>query len=387
MALSGKAMHRWYLIHKWTSLICTIFMLMLCLTGLPLIFHEEINQLTRAPEITDLSGRASTGAADLDAMARIAKAEKPGWQLMFLTWDKDSPLINAVLGPTMKAGEGDVHFVPFDRRNGERLSAPPPNEGVMYFLLDLHASMLMGLPGTLFLGLMGIILMLSVISGVVVYAPLMRRLPFATVRQTLSRRIKWLDLHNMIGMVTLAWVSVVSITGIVLTLVTPITAIWQQEQIASLKLTYGDASQSDPADPVSPGQVLERVLTAVPDAELYFMSMPGSPYATPHHYAMGMRGNTPLTEHMVRIALVEAATGKLISIKDTPWYISAINLSIPLHFGDYGGLPLKILWAVLNIAAIIVLGSGLYLWIVRRNKTREKRLQSLQAQLTTESPP
>ena len=28
----------WFLVHKWTSLVCTVFLLLLCLTGLPLIF-------------------------------------------------------------------------------------------------------------------------------------------------------------------------------------------------------------------------------------------------------------------------------------------------------------------------------------------------------------
>jgi hypothetical protein len=27
-----------------------------------------------------------------------------------------------------------------------------------------------------------------------------------------------------------------------------------------------------------------------------------------------------------------------------PWYIHAIECSRPLHFGDYGGIPLKIMW-------------------------------------------
>ena len=35
----------WYLVHKWTSLVCTLFLLMLCVTGLPLIFHHEIHEL------------------------------------------------------------------------------------------------------------------------------------------------------------------------------------------------------------------------------------------------------------------------------------------------------------------------------------------------------
>jgi uncharacterized iron-regulated membrane protein len=49
-----------------------------------------------------------------------------------------------------------------------------------------------------------------------------------------------------------------------------------------------------------------------------------------------------------------------------PWYLTALLVSQPLHFGDYGGLPMQILWALLDIATIVVLGSGLYLWFKRR---------------------
>ena len=46
-----------------------------------------------------------------------------------------------------------------------------------------------------------------------------------------------------------------------------------------------------------------------------------------------------------------------------PWYVTSLFVSQPLHFGDYGGMPLKILWAVLDLITIIVLGSGIYLWL------------------------
>src|SRR3546814_20697649 len=36
----------WYWVHKWTSLVCTLFLLMLCVTGLPLIFGEEIYHIS-----------------------------------------------------------------------------------------------------------------------------------------------------------------------------------------------------------------------------------------------------------------------------------------------------------------------------------------------------
>ena len=41
--MSRGAIRFWYLVHKWSSLIPAAFLLMLCLTGLPLIFHDEID--------------------------------------------------------------------------------------------------------------------------------------------------------------------------------------------------------------------------------------------------------------------------------------------------------------------------------------------------------
>ncbi|WP_408121526.1 PepSY domain-containing protein [Caballeronia grimmiae] len=41
--------------------------------------------------------------------------------------------------------------------------------------------------------------------------------------------------------------------------------------------------------------------------------------------------------------------------------------SQPLHFGDFGGMPLKIFWAAFDVLTVVVLGSGLYLWLTRHN--------------------
>jgi uncharacterized iron-regulated membrane protein len=51
--------------------------------------------------------------------------------------------------------------------------------------------------------------------------------------------------------------------------------------------------------------------------------------------------------------------------------VTTLLVSQPLHFGDYGGLPMKILWALLDLITIIVLASGLYLWLKRYNSSFE----------------
>jgi uncharacterized iron-regulated membrane protein len=72
--------------------------------------------------------------------------------------------------------------------------------------------------------------------------------------------------------------------------------------------------------------------------------------------------------------LVDARTGEITAVLAMPWYLRALQVSRPLHFGDYGGLPLKILWALLDTVTIVVLGSGLYLWLSRRRSPIETRL-------------
>jgi uncharacterized iron-regulated membrane protein len=68
--------------------------------------------------------------------------------------------------------------------------------------------------------------------------------------------------------------------------------------------------------------------------------------------------------------MVDAASGQLVAARPLPWYLTMILVSQPLHFGDYGGMPLKILWLVFDLIAIAVLISGLVLWCARRGAMR-----------------
>ena len=56
-----------------------------------------------------------------------------------------------------------------------------------------------------------------------------------------------------------------------------------------------------------------------------------------------------------------------------PWYITAMLVSQQLHF-SYHGLTMKILWALLDIIAIVVLASGFYLWFKQHNVPIEGQL-------------
>ena len=76
-----------------------------------------------------------------------------------------------------------------------------------------------------------------------------------------------------------------------------------------------------------------------------------------------------LTSRLLKPVLVDALSGRVTDHVDLPWYLTALLVSQPLHFGDYGGRAMQILWALLDIASIIVLGSGLYLWLRKERQT------------------
>lgn len=373
MALSRVGIRRWYLVHKWTSIVCTAFLLMFCVTGLPLIFHHEIDELTRAPALAE----QVEGAASLDAVAADAVGKHSGWHNIFVSFDEEKPIIYAAVGPTLDAGEDEGKLYLYDARSGEEILAPPFDEGVMAFLLELHAHLLMGIPGQLLLGLVGLVFLVAIISGVVVYAPFMRRLSFGTVRRDRSKRVKWLDTHNMVGIVTLGWISVVGLTGFIITMSVPIQAIWQMDELAEMAAPYKDSAP--PAKRASLDAAVATVKDAIPDAKVSFIAFPGTQLSTRHHYMVALAGNTPLTERLISPTMIDAGTGKLTDARDMPWYVQMLFLSIPLHFGDYGGMPLKIIWALLDIAAIVVLVTGLYLWLGKRRMPIEDRIAELNA--------
>jgi uncharacterized iron-regulated membrane protein len=364
----------WYLVHKWTSLICTAFLLLLCVTGLPLIFEHEIDELSGAHG--ELKPVASDRLLDLDEIMARALANRPGEVGLFMSFDEDRPVVNVTTGPRPDAPEIEMQFQSLDQRTGEVVTAPAG--GVMDFILRLHTDLFLGLPGLLFMGFMGMLFFVATVSGVVVYRPFMAKLDFGTVRTGRSRRLKWLDYHNLLGIVTLAWVSVVGLTGVINTLSQPIIQIWQATQLAEMTAPYKAVAPVDPSRLGSINAAVETAKAAAPGMRPQFVAFPGGYFSSKHHYAVFMQGDTPLTKTLLTPALVDAESGELTAMRKMPWFAQALLLSQPLHFGDYGGLPLKILWALLDIITIVVLCSGLYLWLDKRRAPLDARLRELQ---------
>lgn len=365
--MRASTVKAWELTHKWTSLICTAFLLMLCITGLPLIFHDEIDEALN-PDVWQPKYPDAT-PLKLDDILAIALDNREGEQAIYMSFDIVRPVVNVTTGPTADAPSTEMHFASYDLTSGELVPPADVGESVMEFILQLHTDMFLALPGMLFLGAMGILFAVSTVSGVVIYRQYMRKLSFGTVRRQKSARHKWLDYHNLLGVVTVAWVLVVGLTGVINTLEKPILDTWRDNNLKQLLSEHQGGKIAQPVASIN--EAVKQAKLAAPDMTLQFVAFPGSNFSSNQHYAIFLHGNTPLTKELTTPVLVDAISGEVIGLSEMPWYAKALSLSRPLHFGDYGGLLLKILWAILDVLTIIILVSGLYLWVQKNKKVNK----------------
>jgi uncharacterized iron-regulated membrane protein len=158
---------------------------------------------------------------------------------------------------------------------------------------------------------------------------------------------------------------VVGLTGVINAFAVPIEKLWKANELAAMTREYAGREPLDPARYGSLDTAMAAARAKLPDNNPQFIAFPGGTFSSNHHYAVFFQGDSPLTERLLTPALIDAETGRFTDARQMPWYYQALSLSRPLHFGDYGGLPLKLLWAALTLFTMHVLGTGLYLWLAR----------------------
>ncbi len=91
MIKNARRLKTWAVVHKWSSLVSTAFLLLICLTGLPLLFTDEINQWLEPRTYESLP--PSTPNISLDRVAQTGRQLYPGQIISSIFIDDDEPQI------------------------------------------------------------------------------------------------------------------------------------------------------------------------------------------------------------------------------------------------------------------------------------------------------
>ena len=308
-------------------------------------------------------------------MIAEAQARFPALHPFSIVWDDDEPRVFVNFSPSDDPKDGEIRQAVFDAHTGKLLEVPKDRFDLTGFLLRLHSEIFLGLPGELMMGAMALTFVFSLVSGALVYGPFMRRLEFGTYRRNGPRRTRWFDLHNLLGIVTVTWALVVGATGVMNALSTPLFGLWRAQTLPQIMAPY--RGKPVPARFRSVDASVKEVSAALPNMRISAVVFPNSIFSSPRHYLVWAEGKTPVTSRMLTPTLVDVENGALTMSDGLPWYLRALELSRPLHFGDYGGLPLKIIWGLFDAVLIVVLLSGIYLWLSRRRAPIEDELDRL----------
>lgn len=366
---SAPRVGRWFRfnlwVHRWASLVATLPFLVLCVTGIVLIFHEEIDAALGVVP----TNAAPTESRLADCMANVAR-DFPDQRVLSVGLEPEEHpgVFLVVVGPPTDTGFDHVHLAFYELGTGKLLGDSDPSKTFTGVILKLHAEWFLGPAGRLLGALLGLLVMASLLSGLVIYAPYMRKVAFGVIRRGRGARLTQLDLHNVIGAVVLGWAFVVAATGFLLGFSQVAFGVWQYTDLATLRAEY---AHEEPVDVRAPPAPVARVIgemeaKAPPGWGVRSVIFPGTEFTTPRHYGVVMGGSEGLDARLLDVTLVDAATGDVVRKVEMPGYLQAIFLSEPLHFGNYGGLALKVFWTMCSLMTLFITANGAWLFFDRR---------------------
>lgn len=377
-----RARHlRNYDLHSWTGIALGFFVFIVSLSGSIALFDAELKSwedparrlvLTDNPVPVDPIFREFIAEQQAEGELNSASLRFP---------NQIEPYYSAFAFLEDENGESHFHQRRWDPATGEEI--PERGAGLSVWLLDFHRDLMwpdaLGgrTVGRSLVGVVGVILMLAIFSGVIAHTKIFEEL--FTIRYWRSVRLKWQDTHKVAGLWGLPFFAMISATGAFLGIVailSPLVAVlaFKGDTEALIEAVIGAPAEPAgieaemiPLDGLS--SVLHSESGLKPDRVL--INHWGDEEAT---YTLLYHADTQLA--IYDSMTISAVTGEkaVNETFETRSAASRVSSAVtPLHYGTFGGehgsfasIALKILYLVLGLCLAIITAMGNMMWIERR---------------------
>src|SRR3546814_17735934 len=118
----------------------------------------------------------------------------------------------------------------------------------------------------------------------------MRKLDFGTLRVSRSERLRQIDYHHLLGIVALAWMSVVGLTGVINAAATPLRQMWQLGGLAEMTEAYEGQTPLPPSRYGALDKAMVPVRAARPATTPPYIPFPAVAFSTRHPYKVFLKG-------------------------------------------------------------------------------------------------
>ena len=370
---------RIYDLHSWSGIVLGLFVYVVSFTGCVALFDNELRTWEDPVKRLEIADEMVSITPIIENWIDQNAQDQTVLQLSFFYPNQYEPYFKAFMATEAEDGERTQHRARWDTEHGKELTTK--TRALTEWLLDFHRDLMW--PATLggrtagrtLVGVAGMILMISIITGIITHTKIIRE--FFTLRVKRSVHLKWQDLHKVLGLWALPFYTMIAFTGAflgVIAIMAPIAAALAfKGDTEALVLAVNGVS-------LERSGVQARMLSF---DELKEMRHPQSNEAPTQinvlnwgdevaTYAIRFDATSKLKR--TNSITLNGVTGEVIKKENSAALSSANRVSnaiSPLHYGTYGGIWLKALYFVLGVFLCVVTATGIMVWIERRLKSNK----------------
>jgi uncharacterized iron-regulated membrane protein len=358
-AVAGSLVQRALSAHAAIGLIAGALLYIVLLTGTLSVFYEEWQRLEQpdAPEMAAVSPQAVQAA-----VANVLASEKGKTPTTHLYVHLPS---EALPRTTVTTDHQAVHV---DARG--RVAGPEENAW-SEFLLGLHYTLnLPSIVGISIVGVLGVMMMALSVTGVVAHPRIFR--DAFRLRARDKGGVGIADWHNRLGVWTLPFGIAIALTGAMIGLATlsaygMAASFYKGDIEATYAPIFGGEGKPDPAPGRLPDVVaaLDEMARRFPEAKPYYVVL-HDPGTKGQHVQI-------IASHERRLIYGDNynfdADGRYhghAGLSDGQIGQQLAASTYNLHFGNFGGLPVKLAYFLFGLAVTVVGATGTSIWLGKR---------------------
>lgn len=379
----------WLIVHLYLGLVLGFFLSLFGLTGSILVFYEEINELLYPVYMTvsasvqgekafqPLSNIVIAATAAIPTNAKLSVVQYPkdtsssykfNYQIPVASGEKTdvwqlfvNPYSAKVLG-SMMISKADAIF-------------PQTFMGIIF---SLHFALLAGETGGIIVGIVAMILVFSVLSGLILWWPLTGkwRRVLTIKRHTSVERFNH-DLHQSFGFYSSLPLLLILISGVYMNLPAQFMAV--VKLFSPTTESFADNPKSilvKNAKPIGLANALNAARSHYPGGRINWLSLADGAEGV---YVISLI-DLPNLSHFwsERQIIVDQYSGKILKVQDPSNRKSAgqtvVDWQWPLHSGKAFGWTGRVLVFLSGLACPLLFVTGVIRWLQKRNAKNQKRL-------------
>jgi uncharacterized iron-regulated membrane protein len=309
-------------LHLWGGLVTGPLVLVLGLSGMALVFKDEIDAIGQSPP-----ARVSTPtpSVSLDRVVAVARLRYPGAdvQAVRLPVPREQPY-----RVELRAERQHV-VVAVDPARLHVVSGRAVERSLLLAVHSLHAGFHAGRAGAMVVALVGVWLVIESMSGLWLCWPSARRRPLTLGARRHGARSR--ILHRVVGGLSLALGLIVALTGIVLALTSAFTP-------------PGDRDAPSFGRRLALDGIVDRAAAALPGGVVRAL--------------VAESDSTVRVEKSVGDVVVDGVAGTIVAVRSESSRPVAMTLMRRLHYGDFAGWPSRLAWALVGLALPVLAFTG-----------------------------